>query len=344
MSPQTRTRTRAKSRRSVEVIAGDDAGRMAELAQSIRTGLTAKEKSLPTRWLFDAEGVSLLRQIREQPEYYQVRAECELLEDRAYALSLYFPHAAPTFVELGVVNAERTSRLISPLLGEFGKLRYVAVGPTREAVEPPCKDLVARHPTLRATAMVGRLADAIRELRGSQSPAVLYWPESGIGGYDRSNIKQVMREIAESLRGADLLVAGIDLRKDPRLVQRAYRDRSGRTKRLQLNALERINDALGGNFDVSNFRDRVSYDETTGKLEACLVSRRSHSVRIAKLGIDVRFAKGEPLRTITATKFSPREIDKTAEGVGLVVHERWYDRNGQVSANLMRLRPTLVTR
>ena len=82
-------------------------------------------------------------------------------------------------------------------------------------------------------------------------------------------------------------------------------------------------------------------DETTGRLEACLVSRRSHTVRIDALGIDVTFAKGEPLRTITATKFSPREIDRAAESVGLVVHERWYDRNGRMSANLMRLRPRI---
>ncbi len=341
MRPRTRAATPRKTRRRVEVIAGDAQGRLAEFALALETGLKAEPKHLPTRWLFDAEGVSLLRQIRDQPEYYQLRAERRLLEDRAYAVALYFPDAAPLFVEVGIVDAERTSHLVAPLLETFGELRYIAVGPDREAVEPGCRELTARHPRLRATAMVGRLADAIREVRAAQSPCVFYWPESGVSGHDRADVGPRLREIADGLRGGDLFIAGIDLRKDPRLVQRAYRDRNGRTKRLQLNALERINDELGGHFDLSNFRDRVAYDEISGQLEACLVSRRSQTVRIDKLGISVTFGKGEPVHTITATKFSPREIDRAAEGVGLVIHERWYDPDGRVCANLMRRRPRI---
>ncbi len=341
MSSRTRARPRVHRRRRVEVLAGDPAGWLADLALDIEIGLTADRKHLPKRWLFDTEGVRLLRRIRDQPEHYQVRAERELLADRAYALSLYFPDCAPLFVEVGVIDAGRTTHLIEPLIEKFGALQYMAVGPDCEAVQPPCSELVARHPGLRATAMVGRLTDAIQAVRAAPGPAILYWPESGVAGSDRAGVKPVLREIVDGLRGVDLFIGGIDLRKDARLVQRAYRDRSGCGRRLQLNALERLNDQFDATFDLSNFRDRVTYDEPIGRLEACLVSRRSHRVRIEKLGLDVTFAKGETIQTITVTKFSPREIDQTAESVGWVVHERWYDRNGRVSANLMRRRPRL---
>ena len=335
MSPRARTQERSRTSR-VELIVGDEAGGKATFARDVAAGLAAAPKAIPSRWLLDAAGVALLRKLRAAPTSYLVRAERQLLADRAYSVPLYFQGGAPRVIETGVGDAARTAALLGPLLDVFGEIAYTAIGPDRTAVEESCQRLVQAHPGLRTTAMVGRLEDAVRDLRVSASPVLLFWPNGGVGDGSRLDAMNVLRGVGAALRPRDLLIATVDLRKDPRLVQRVYRDRAGIAKQLHLNLLERINNELGGTFDISSFRHRFSYDETAGELESHLVCRRSQVVRIEATDSEFSFVKGDPIHTLTVTKCSPQEIDQMAHNADLTVHERWYDRDGQACANLMR--------
>ena len=335
MSPRARTRPEARLER-VELIVGDVEGRRAAFARDVAHGLGPGPRSLPTRWMLDAGGVELLRKLRKAPTSYGLDAERQLLRDRAYALPLYFPVQAPTVIEVGVVDAVRTQQVLAPLVESFGTLRYTAVGPDRSAVDEPCRALADAFPGVRVTAMVGRPEDALRDLRVTAAPVLLLWPDSGLAEMSRADGVAYLRGVGAALRPRDLLVATFDLRKDPRLVLRVYRDRHGIAKQLHLNLLQRMNDDLGAHFDVSLFRHRFDYVEETGELASEIVSRRAQSVRIDALGLDVALNRGEAIATHTATKHSPQEIDQLAHAALLNVHERWYDREGRVCANLLR--------
>jgi len=335
MSPRARTRSPSPEQR-LELMAGDAGGRRAEFGRHVARGLDQAPRRLPGRWALDGAGVELLRRLWKAPTSYVLRAERQLLADRAYALPLYFPHEAPRVIETGVVDSARTGAVLGPLLEDFGTIAYTAVGPDRAAVEGPCRELVGAHPGLEATAMVGRIEDAVRDLRASAGPVLLFWSHTGLSDVSRTDGLTLLRGLGAALRRRDLLVATVDLRKDPRLVQRVYRDRHGVAKQLHLHLLERMNDELGAHFDVSAFRHRFTYDEPAGEMESHLVSRRAQTVRIDALDLDVEFGKGEALHTETLTRYSPQEIDHAAQASELIVHERWYDRDGQVCANLMR--------
>ena len=72
----------------------------ASFAEEGEKGLTAPQKSLPCRFLYDAEGSRLFEQICTLPEYYLTRAEEEILDRHATQIVEKLP-GETTLVELG---------------------------------------------------------------------------------------------------------------------------------------------------------------------------------------------------------------------------------------------------
>ena len=56
-------------------------GALATLADDVRAGLSATQKTLPPKYLYDSRGSELFELITELPEYYPTRAEQTILDD-----------------------------------------------------------------------------------------------------------------------------------------------------------------------------------------------------------------------------------------------------------------------
>src|SRR5436305_478912 len=74
------------------------------------------------------------------------------------------------------------------------------------------------------------------------------------------------------------MVSGVDLEKDERVLYNAYNDAAGVTARFNLIVLVRINHELGGNFDLTAFSHRATYDRQRHRIEMHLVSRKAQTV------------------------------------------------------------------
>ena len=65
-----------------------------------------------------------------------------------------------------------------------------------------------------------------------------------------------LRNCAELFgRGGEMLI-GVDLKKDPAILNAAYNDRAGANAAFNLNLLARVNRELGGDFDMDGLRAR----------------------------------------------------------------------------------------
>ena len=60
------------------------------------------------------------------------------------------------------------------------------------------------------------------------------------------------------------MLIGVDLKKDPEILDAAYNDRAGVTAAFNLNLLERINRELGGDIDIDRFEHVALYNEAAG--------------------------------------------------------------------------------
>ena len=69
-------------------------------AQAVRRGLSARPKTLPCQFFYDAIGSQLFEKICALPEYYPTRTEDAILREHAGAMVAGFERA-PAMVELG---------------------------------------------------------------------------------------------------------------------------------------------------------------------------------------------------------------------------------------------------
>ena len=128
--------------------------------------------------------------------------------------------------------------------------------------------------------------------------------------------------------------AGIDLRKEGGVLERAYDDSQGVTARFDLNLLARINRELGGDFDLEAFKHRATWLSDPGRVESHLVSTCAQRVQVGALGAEFSFAAGETIHTENSYKYSPAEIEELAAASGMRCEEYWLDADRMYRLNM----------
>jgi L-histidine N-alpha-methyltransferase len=116
------------------------------------------------------------------------------------------------------------------------------------------------------------------------------------------------------LSSGDMVLIGIDLKKNPKTVLAAYNDKEGITKRFNLNLLERINRELNANFDITKFDHYPVYDPETGACKSYLISLIDQQVRINDEHI--HFLKDEYVYMEISQKFTVMQTNQMAENAG----------------------------
>ncbi|HVS19384.1 MAG TPA: L-histidine N(alpha)-methyltransferase [Planctomycetota bacterium] len=313
-------------------------GVVEDFASSVLEGLTSHPRWLSCRWLYDEEGSRLFEAICEQPEYYPTRAEFAILREHAVEIAAALPRGGD-LVELGSGSALKTRVLIEALIARDGALRYVPVDISRTMLEASSRELLEEYPELEVLGVAAEYGAGLRELRRRVAgPKLVLWLGSNVGNFERPEAAAFLTELRAGLSADDRLLLGVDLRKDARVLERAYDDAAGVTAEFGLNLLARINRELGGDFDLDGFRHRARYDEREGRVEMHLVSLRDQRVRIDALDREFDFAEGETIHTENSYKYSVAEIDALAAAGGFEVESRWFDAERRFS--LQALRPT----
>ena len=306
-----------------------------DFAREVKAGLTARPKRLSCRFLYDREGSQLFEAICELPEYYLTRVERGILQERAGEIAETFPQKM-TLVELGSGSAAKTRILIEELLRRNGALRFVPVDISRTMLEESSQALLQDYPGLSITAIAGEYHDALSHLAAENGgPKLILWLGSNIGNLDRSEAAAFLRLMRRAVSQQDRILIGIDLRKDPDTLRRAYDDSAGVTARFSHNILARINRDLGGHFDLDAFRHHVVYDEAAGRIGIYLVSAKTQKVSIDDLKLEVSFAEGERIHTENSYKYSTAEIAQLACIAGFRLERQWLDEERRFSVNLL---------
>jgi uncharacterized SAM-dependent methyltransferase len=148
-----------------------------------------------------------------------------------------------------------------------------------------------------------------------------------LGNFHYSDARDFLSKIRLTLNHDDLIMTGVDLKKDPLRILNAYNDKHGITKAFNLNLLERINRELDGNFDLSLFYHYPIYDPLTGEVKSFLVSKKAHTVYIDKCNLAIDFRKGEPIYTEVSKKYDIRELEQMGEEAGLSPVNHFFDTN-----------------
>jgi dimethylhistidine N-methyltransferase len=309
--------------------------RLANFARAVAAGLSASPKHLPCCYFYDRLGSLLFEAICELPEYYLTRAETAILTARADQIAALF--STPTdLIELGSGSAAKTRLLIEAFLRRQGSQRYVPVDICRSVLEESSLDLVKTYPALEVLAIAGEYHEALEHLRtGTGQRKLVLWLGSNIGNLERTAAAHFLRRVRQVLSAGDRLLMGIDLRKEPAVLEAAYDDPCGVTAAFNRNLLVRINRELDGHFDLRTFRHRAVYNQERGRIEMYLVSDIAQRVSIERLGLEVSFTAGEAVHMENSHKYSPAEIETLASSAGLYCERNWLDPEHRFNVALM---------
>jgi len=291
------------------------------LLEVVQRGLHAQPKRLPSWLFYDARGSALFERICEQPEYYLTRCEIALMQ--AHAADIADALGADVrLVEYGSGSAAKTQLLLGHLAMPVS---YVPVEISPEPLNRSVQRLAARFPELPVQPLC---ADFTRSLRLPIPPraprrTVLYFPGSTIGNFDAREGTALLRKMRGEMGENGGILIGVDLKKDPAIIEAAYNDAAGVTAAFTLNMLVRLNRELGADFDLAGFRHSARYNVLAGRIETSLVSQYAQQVRVGRA--QVAFGKGEAIRVEISTKYALEDFAALAAKAGLSVMRTWLD-------------------
>jgi len=311
------------------------------LAQALRadalSGLNpqaGEPKSLPPKWFYDAQGSALFEKITELPEYYPTRAEREILHATAAEIAGWT--RARTLVELGSGSSDKT-RLLLDALRASGTLRcYVPVDVSEPALIAAGDALYAEYPGLDVRAVVSDFEEHLGFPAEGDAPAprLVAFLGSTIGNLLPGQRAAFLARVRAGLRAGDFFLLGTDLVKDRATLVAAYDDALGITAEFNKNVLAVLNTELGADFDRDAFEHVAVWDADAEWIEMRLRSLADQTVHLPAIGLTVRFAADEEMRTEVSAKFRRAGVEAELAAAGLAMRSWWTDSAAQFGLSL----------
>ena len=208
-------------------------------------------RQLPSRYFYDALGSALFDAICRLPWYRVTRAETALLARHAREMLEPLPRPL-NITELGCGNGEKLAVLLEKGGERFRRVHLIDISP---AALLSARARLATLPATPVTTFQGTYEQGLARLATHRSHGawLVLFLGSNIGNFDPPAAREMLRRIRASLVEGDALLLGTDLVKSPRALQLAYDDPLQVTAAFNRNLLRRINDELGGTFDLDGF-------------------------------------------------------------------------------------------
>ena len=290
------------------------------MLEEVWAGLSKPQKELSPKFFYDARGCELFEAICNLPEYYPTRAELAIMRQHARAMAGMLGREC-SLIEIGCGNSDKTRALLEELKPRV----FTAVDIAREQLESSCAQLVMAFPDMRVVAV---RADFARDFTlPADEPAVarrvLYFPGSTIGNFTPAGARAFLVRWAPLLGAGGGALIGVDLKKDPAILNAAYNDAQGVTAEFNLNVLRHLNRELGADFDLRAFRHAARYVAAAGRIEMHLVSLKAQRVTLA--GRVLEFRADETIHTENSYKYDIAEFQALARSAGYAARECWTD-------------------
>ena len=297
----------------------------------VSRGLGSPQKELPCKLFYDEYGSQLFEQITTLDEYYPTRAEMRIMRASGADMAARMGQDC-VVLEYGSGSSLKTRILLDHL---DRPAAYVPIEISRELLEQSADDLARTYRGLRVLPV---WADYTRGLElPKELPAgkrrVAYYPGSTIGNFVPDAARRFLADIARVCGRDGGLLIGVDLKKDPLMLHRAYNDALGITAAFNLNILTRLNRELGANFVVDQFRHYAFYNPVFARVEMHLVSLVEQVVAVNN--VNFHFERGESIWTEASYKYSPQEFSALAASAGWTVQQVWTDDRGLFSVQYL---------
>ncbi len=289
--------------------------------EEIVDGLSADQKQISPKYFYDERGSKLFDDITNLPEYYLTNTELGIMRDNIDEIVELVGKQA-SLIEFGSGSSLKT-RILLEHLSELAA--YVPVDISEEHLFASAEKIRTRFPHIDVIPVV---ADFTREFELPEPMVlpvrnVVYFPGSTIGNFEHDMAMELLRVMHHEAGRNGALLIGVDLQKDPEIIESAYNDSAGVTAEFNLNVLEHLNRDYGANFDVDEFSHSANYDAEKGRVVIELVSHADQKVELGDAKFDI--ADGEAILTEYSHKYTLDGFREMANAAGFNVERVWTD-------------------
>jgi len=309
------------------------------LANDVLEGLGAAQKTLASKWFYDDAGSRLFQQIMALPEYYLTRAEQGILVNKSDELvqQIAPDGLAVDMIELGSGDGAKTISLCEAMLRQGVDSVYHPIDVSDHALAELEARFRSELPQQRLQPILGDYFEHWPSTPPSHRQAVMLFG-SNLGNLNREQSIQLLSRIRSRLLVGDVLLLGLDLKKDPAMILAAYDDAQGVTAAFNLNLLRRLNRELDMDFDLDQFAHYATYSPLDGAARSFLISKRRQTVRSKALNREFAFARGEAIYTEQSQKYSFEAIEELATASGFELASKVTDDLGWYTIAVLRAR------
>ena len=292
-----------------------------DFLSEVVAGLLRMPRTLPCKYFYDEHGAALFQKICELPEYYITRTETAILRLYAHEMAQCIG-ARCELIGLGTGAGTKTRILLKEL---EAPAVYVPIDISKKQLRqstalfhqlfPQLEILPVCTDYLQPFDLPSPLHRAARK--------IVYFPGSTIGNFEPRESTEFLRRIVDLCDKNGGLLIGVDLQKDPDVLERAYNDSQGVTAQFNLNLLRRANHELQADFDLERWRHRSIYNSAAGRIEMYLISEIDQTVHIANH--EFRFRSDEKITTEFSYKYTPEGFTVLASAAGFEFARMWTD-------------------
>ncbi|HEX6040878.1 L-histidine N(alpha)-methyltransferase, partial [Longimicrobium sp.] len=294
-------------------------------------GLSRTPRELSPRFFYDERGSRLFEEITRLPEYYLTRTERALLE--RWMPDWIGGMAPRALVELGAGSGEKTRIILDPIASAADRAVYVPVDVSAEFLDETAARIGAAYPSIDVVPVVADITDAFALPDRLPGPTLHAFLGSTIGNFAPGPAVALLTRVRARMADGDRFLMGVDLRKDPALIEAGYNDAAGVTAEFNRNMLRVVNALAGADFDVDAWEHRAFYDRQAHWIEMHLVAMRAQTVTLAG-GAAFHFAAGESIRTEISAKHDRGSVDAMFAAAGLAVQQWETDADGRYAITL----------
>ncbi len=309
-----------------------------ELAQSINqelsTGLLATQAYVSPKYLYDKLGSSLFDAICELPEYYPTRTEARIFADHQTHFSQVIAPGS-TLVDLGAGSCAKAASLFQSLR----PARYAALDISVDYLRHVLTQLQQQHPDIAMSGVGMDFSQSLdfppallQQMRAQ--PIVAFYPGSSIGNFSPPEALAFLQRIhtlcMQGAAGGGILI-GVDLVKSIEILEPAYDDPLGVTGAFNLNMLRNINQLMGTNFEVQDWKHVAFFDTQKSRIEMHLQAKQDVKVSWGKHSRS--FKAGESIHTENSYKWTTDNFAQLLIDAGFQQPTSWTDERGWFSVN-----------
>ena len=303
-------------------------------AEEIFSSLNADLKFISPKYFYDKKGSELFEKICLLPEYYPTRTEVTILKKLQQELPSFLDDSF-RIVELGSGSSVKTRLIIDVFAKLQNKIEYFPID-ISEILTESSEQLIHDYDNLHITGIIDTYEGGLEFLKHyDDKNNLITFLGSSFGNFSPSDGYLFLKKIHSTMKSGDLFLIGLDLVKEKHILESAYDDTQGVTAEFNLNVLSRINDELGGNFNLENFEHHSVYHEKEQRIEMYLKSSQKQSVIIPKSNLLLNLEKNELIHTEYSHKYRLSQIHDLLDDAGFELKHTWLDENKYFSLTLL---------